>query len=111
MTKVKKPLDAICEAMWNDTTPEGSDVFRKIHKKGFWNFVSRVALALIGAFCGFEGTSQVLGRSKGKDAIYTTSIGLSGYIAQYLGKNWFKSDSDIAKLIRTGITRKNKNKK
>ena len=119
LAKETNPLKAICEAMWNDTTPEGSEVFHKIQKKGFWNFVSRLPMTIASAAAGVDMAKYVFTsdnpskKPSNIQLLLTYIVGVIGGYGgwKYVNKDSFKSDSDIAKLIRAGITRKNQNNK
>ena len=110
----KAPLDAICEAIWNDTSKDGEAFFDKKRGRGWLGFVASSA-----TFAGINFITVITGLYLGGSITEDSGAwigGLSGFLTGIAGsaaidRKLFTTEEGISKNIRKHLTRKAKRRR
>lgn len=130
----KAPLDAICEAIWNDTSKDGEAFFDKKRRRGLMNFVARFVVPVAGGSLGmvsyigahdydvykqyphldYKSRQNILAErmEKDKNILALAASFVTGTAAtNALTHNWFTTEEGISKNIRKHLTQKAKQRR
>ena len=112
----KAPLDAICEAIWNDMSKDGEAFFDKKRGRGLMNFVARFVVPLFAAdkFMNVIITAPNISDNTNINikTVLATIGGFTGLFGVHaLTNNLFTTEEGISKNIRKHLTQKAKQRR